>query len=78
MECSPFSIAHSPLRPFATESNALIGTWKLVSWQVIVDHEAPQNVFGPNQKGYLVLAREGRSTVALKSWISLGKRASTI
>ena len=48
---------------FAAESDALIGTWKLVSWQVIVDNEAPQNVFGSNPKGYLVLTREGRSIV---------------
>ncbi len=28
----------------AAESDALIGNWKLVSWQVIVENEAPQNV----------------------------------
>ena len=43
----------------AGESDALIGTWKLVSWQVIVDNEPLQNVFGSNPKGYLVLTREG-------------------
>ena len=48
---------------FAAKSDALIGTWKLVSWQVIVENEAPQNVFGSNPKGYLVLTREGRSIV---------------
>jgi hypothetical protein len=46
---------------FAADSNGLIGTWKLVSWQVIVGNEPPQNVFGPNPKGYLILTREGRS-----------------
>jgi hypothetical protein len=46
---------------FAAESDALIGTWKLVSWQVIVENGAPQNVFGSNPKGYLILTREGRS-----------------
>ncbi len=45
------------------ESDALIGTWKLVSWEVIVESEAPQNVFGSNPKGHLVLTREGRSIV---------------
>ena len=39
----------------------LIGVWKLVSWQVIVDNEPPQNVFGSHPKGYLVLTREGRA-----------------
>jgi len=40
-----------------------VGNWKLVSWQVIVENRAPQNVFGMNPKGYLVLTREGRSIV---------------
>jgi lipocalin-like protein len=48
---------------FAAESDGLIGNWKLVSWQVIVENEAPQNVFGSNPKGYLILTREGRSIV---------------
>ena len=48
---------------FAADSDALIGNWKLVSWQVIVENEPPQNVFGPNPKGYLILTREGRSIV---------------
>ncbi len=42
------------------ESAALIGTWKLVSWQVIVENKA-QNLFGPNPRGYLTLTREGRA-----------------
>ncbi len=56
-----FLAVSSPV--FAAKSDALIGTWKLVSWQVIVENEAPQNVFGSNPKGYLVLTREGRSIV---------------
>src|SRR5438309_8237035 len=44
-----------------TESDSLIGNWKLVSWQVIVENGVPQNVFGSNPKGYLILTREGRS-----------------
>src|SRR6266851_676550 len=46
---------------FATEPEGLIGTWKLVSWQVIVESEPPQNVFGSHPKGFLILTREGRS-----------------
>jgi hypothetical protein len=38
-----------------------IGVWKLVSWQVIVDNEPPQNVFGLHPNGYLILTREGRA-----------------
>lgn len=48
---------------FAADSDGLIGNWKLVSWQVVVENEPPQNVFGPNPKGYLILTREGRSIV---------------
>ena len=45
------------------EGDSLVGTWKLVSWQVITDNEPPQNVFGAHPKGYLVLTPEGRSIV---------------
>lgn len=48
---------------FAAEADGLIGTWKLVSWQVIVENEPPQNVFGAHPKGILILTREGRSIV---------------
>ena len=39
----------------------LIGVWKLASWQVIVDNEPPQNMFGAHPKGYFILTREGRA-----------------
>ncbi len=48
---------------FAAGSDDLIGNWKLVSWRVIVENEPPQNAFGSNPKGYLILTREGRSIV---------------
>jgi hypothetical protein len=47
----------------AAQPDALIGTWRLVSWQVIVENEPPQNAFGAHPKGFLVLTREGRSIV---------------
>ena len=50
-----------PVPLLAADADALIGTWKLVSWQVIVNREPPQNVFGPHPKGFLILTREGRS-----------------
>src|ERR1700676_3436986 len=31
---------------FAADSDDLVGNWKLVSWQVIVENEPPQDVFG--------------------------------
>jgi hypothetical protein len=45
---------------WAANSEALIGNWKLVSWQVVVGSET-QNPFGSHPKGYLLLTREGRS-----------------
>ena len=47
----------------ADERAALVGTWKLVSWQVIGDDGKPQDVFGTSPTGYLVLTPEGRSIV---------------
>jgi hypothetical protein len=48
---------------FGADADALIGTWKLVSWQVIVENEPPQNVFGLHPKGFLILTHEGRIIV---------------
>ena len=47
---------------FSSEAS-LVGTWKLVSWQVITENAPPQNVFGEHPRGYLVLTPEGRSIV---------------
>jgi len=41
-------------------ADTLIGNWKLVSWQVIVEGQ-PQDLFGPKPKGYFILTREGRA-----------------
>jgi hypothetical protein len=53
-----FASVAFPVR--AADPAALIGNWKLVSWQVIVGEET-QNPFGPHPKGYLILTREGRA-----------------
>jgi len=60
---SVFLAISGPL--FAADAEGLVGTWRLVSWQVIVENEPPQNVFGPHPKGFLVLTREGRSIVVM-------------
>jgi Lipocalin-like domain len=44
----------------AMGAKALIGTWKLISWQVVVDGR-PQDLFGSRPKGYLILTQAGRS-----------------
>jgi hypothetical protein len=46
-----------------SDSKALVGTWKLVSWQVITENQSAQNPFGAHPKGYLVLTAEGRTIV---------------
>ena len=38
----------------------LVGNWKIVSWQVVVDNEV-QEPFGSKPRGYLILTREGRA-----------------
>jgi len=43
-----------------SDPNALIGTWRIVSWQVGAGNDA-ENPFGPHPKGYLILTREGRA-----------------
>jgi len=49
--CSP-AVAQDP--------HPLVGTWKLLSQQAIVEGETPQNTFGEHPKGYLIVTREGR------------------
>ena len=43
----------------AEDANFLIGNWKLVSSQVIVDGEV-HDLFGSNPNGYLILTPQGR------------------
>src|SRR5215471_18923070 len=48
---------------FAANIDSPVGTWRLISWQVIVDNGPPQDVFGSHPKGFLILTREGRLSV---------------
>jgi len=48
------------------ELNPLVGNWKLVSLQTIVDGAAaPPDLFGSNPRGYLSLTREGRMALII-------------
>ena len=47
----------------AASPDSLIGNWKLVSSQVVVEGQPPQDLFGSNPRGYLVLTPEGCSIV---------------
>ena len=44
---------------FAQVSNPLVGTWKLVSSESIMENEPPQHLFGLQPKGYLIITQEG-------------------
>jgi hypothetical protein len=46
-------------RDVAAAGNRLVGDWKLVSSQAIVDGK-PHDLFGPDPHGYLVLTLHGR------------------
>ena len=49
------------------QTNSLIGNWKLVSHQLIVENEEPIEYYGKRPKGYLVLTPEGRMIGILTS-----------
>ena len=39
----------------------LVGTWRLLRWQVVVDGEPPRDLAGPDPRGFLILTAEGRA-----------------
>ncbi len=43
----------------------LVGTWKLLAFQTILDNDAPKDLYGSAPKGFLVLTREGRMIAIL-------------
>src|SRR5262245_57468383 len=58
--CEALHLMTSCSPTFAQEPHQLVGTWKLLSQQAIVEGEAPQNTFGEHPKGYMIVTREGR------------------
>jgi hypothetical protein len=50
---------------FAQVSNPLVGTWKLVSSESIMENEPPQHLFGLQPKGYLIITQEGRLMIMI-------------
>lgn len=47
----------------ASGPDDLVGSWKLLSWQVVAVDGSTRDIFGVRPRGYLVLTREGRSIV---------------
>ena len=46
--------------PTFAQDSPLVGNWKLVSFQQILDDDPPKDMFGARPKGILILTREGR------------------
>jgi len=46
--------------PALGQDSPLIGNWRLVAQQSIIEGQAPQDLFGKNPRGYLIITREGR------------------
>jgi len=51
---------------FAAEPS-VVGNWKLVAFQTILDNEPPRDALGPSPKGYLILTPEGRMMTLITS-----------
>lgn len=45
----------------ATEQNPLVGSWRMVSYQRVLDNGEPQNGLGEHPKGVVILTSEGRA-----------------
>ncbi len=46
--------------PAFAQDSPLVGTWKLIAFQSVVDGEPPKDAMGPDPKGHLIMSREGR------------------
>ena len=53
--------------PALAQDSALIGNWKLVASQGILDNDPPKDTFGARPKGVLILTREGRMATMITS-----------
>ena len=51
--------------PAFAQDSPLIGNWKLVAFQIILDNDPPKDWSGARPKGYLILTREGRMAAVI-------------
>jgi lipocalin-like protein len=49
--------------PAFAQDSPLIGNWKLVSYQTILDNAPPKDLYGARPKGVLIVTRGGRMAV---------------
>jgi hypothetical protein len=60
---APTSLIAASAPVHAGGADDLVGSWRLLSWQVVAADGSTHDVFGARPSGYLVLTREGRSIV---------------
>jgi hypothetical protein len=56
-------LGFSPHPRAAVEQNPLVGSWKMVSYQRVLDNGEPQNGLGEHPKGFVILTPEGRAVL---------------
>jgi hypothetical protein len=56
-------LGFSPHPRAAVDQNPLIGSWKMVSYQRVLDNGEPQNGLGEHPKGFVILTPEGRAVL---------------
>ena len=58
-----FLLVFSPHPRAAAEQNPLVGSWRMVSYQRVLDNGEPQNGLGEHPKGVVILTPEGRAVL---------------
>ena len=53
----------SPHPQSTADQNALVGSWRLVSYKRVLDDGPPQNGLGEHPKGFVILTPEGRAVL---------------
>jgi hypothetical protein len=53
-------LSFSPQPRATADQSALVGSWKMVSYQRVVDNGTPQNGLGEHPKGVVIFTPEGR------------------
>jgi Lipocalin-like domain len=56
-------LGFSPHPRAAVEQSPLVGSWKMVSYQRVLDNGEPQNGLGEHPKGFVILTPEGRAVL---------------
>ena len=55
--------------PVMAQDSPLVGNWKLIAFQGILDNGPPNDMYGARPKGVLILTREGRMVAIITAEI---------